>query len=784
MFSGRSQMMKIYSLLTLMISLCLVTGLTYFYWSSGLMNGENTSNLYQASTWVEDLQSTNTVERIERDLNRLNIRRAYKSFESLGTKIKDISSIPNLDSRFELESSSFQDTKKNFENVMGVAPSNKILRIFKDKLVKFNSFVSKNNWRTLTRMSTRMMSSMSQMRNSDYIEVSKMTRSFMKDIKIMKSVTDSSILTTGDKLIINKRLGSMKVELEMLSRKMSYLESLVKSTKSFKAQYNIWLDDLGPEISIAQLDSSRKNNIISMGLIGLSGVLLIMIMGISFVSKKELNKNKINEENFLVNYFKNQMIPPGIEFSEGSKDFRSRMAKNYNYIQKRMNFGVVFQTSLPFPAIMLDENLKLVWGNTLFSDEWNINKDQIEEENITWDYIHRFTNLEENDPIMDAVQNDLAGIYQIKVKGKSNKAMVPYEMYLNPVSHGKSKFVMVYFYPLKSMEQTITEQAKSIVEPVSYYLDLMLKGNVEKQQFEKVQDRFFEAGIDSVFDKFQALNDKTIDQRTILIQRIEKLDSKIKDYSEVIEIIGKFVNDGLMSSKKFSKTYSKLKGVIAEYGESNRVFSDYTESLSLSGQKLVLEFEKVLELNNENMKLVRDGIATKSGLEKLNDVFKKITASAEDTKYKVNQALDQLMVFSRTSNVEPQKLELTTQKIKGEVKTLDQNMSQLNKAIRAFDVLLMKQDMLSKDFSEKGDREELQKYFNETLRSMSRDINAINDEHRSLGQQIKDCEESMIQNFKVGHEAHKDQLNCFARLNIALNAETEPRQNHRPSLNN
>ena len=51
-------------------------------------------------------------------------------------------------------------------------------------------------------------------------------------------------------------------------------------------------------------------------------------------------------------------------------------------------------------------------------------KKKIEEDALSWDYVLRFTDLGDNDPLIEALQNDLAGIYQIRAKFNHGSGLV------------------------------------------------------------------------------------------------------------------------------------------------------------------------------------------------------------------------------------------------------------------------------------------------------------------------------------------------------------------------
>ena len=141
------------------------------------------------------------------------------------------------------------------------------------------------------------------------------------------------------------------------------------------------------------------------------------------------------------------------------------------YFEKRMSFGSIFQEALPLSAILLDKNLKVIWANNQFCDDWCISEEEIKKDYMSWDFLNKLTNIGNDDPVLEALKYNVAGIYQVKIKANDEAEVRPFEMFVSPTSYQGETRVMLFFYDLTNLEQTIQEQAKGILNPVKSSLE-------------------------------------------------------------------------------------------------------------------------------------------------------------------------------------------------------------------------------------------------------------------------------------------------------------------------
>jgi len=146
-------------------------------------------------------------------------------------------------------------------------------------------------------------------------------------------------------------------------------------------------------------------------------------------------------EKLILDTIKDSLLPIETKRNENfSPEFKNELDKYRDYVHKRMTYGSIFQEAMPFASILLDSNLNLVWGNSHFYSQWQLqNFNQDGDDSLTWDFLQRFTDLEDNSSMLSALRLSSAGVYKIQVKNYSMAKAIPYEMHVSPVDYDWTK---------------------------------------------------------------------------------------------------------------------------------------------------------------------------------------------------------------------------------------------------------------------------------------------------------------------------------------------------------
>ena len=672
-----------------------IAGTTYYFWNSGLANGHHVAIVYETSAWLDELQKNNYLNKIESQVKQGKVRMAYQGFDRLDKKVRDINRVKPLGQNYDSFRKDMAIVRDSMDKLVAFPEVSKIYHVLIGRLSKFDKFVTHNNWKTLSRTSSRILAKLNNLTGYSFPKIANINRIVFQDITIMKTVTDSSVLSKTDKRLINERLKVLRTEVVMLEKYIETLRSFLENSKNLKKSYHSWVKRIAPEISLEKTNLSKKSKEFSLLLLGLLSFSVILFFGSVLIYRRNIKQTRKQVEEYALDLVKNKILMTGPTFNDESDTFQQEFKKTHQYLHKRMSFGSMFQEAFPFAAVLLDSNLKVVWSNREFCDRWGISKTKLEGDSINWDYIGQLTNLGETDPVFDAMQGSLSGIYQIQVKAlQSTDRAAPYEMYVNPLEYLGQKRVMIFFYPLSSLEQTITDQAKSITAPIKKSLEALITRNFFGNALEKARDEFFSAGIDHLFDRFQALEESLRMERKGYLKEIERVEDEVEFYQKIFSDIQKWGLQMRHVREEYCRRLVDLKGGVITLSENVKTQYLNGENIITNAREVMGDCHKVIDVGNGLYENIQRGQKAIDGLGKLRDIFKKMTNSIEESRYKLHQSLDQVLIFNRMGKIEGEKLCQGVSKLKTDVKAFDATFEQLLKSIRTLDIVLSKMGMI------------------------------------------------------------------------------------------
>ncbi len=108
----------------------------------------------------------------------------------------------------------------------------------------------------------------------------------------------------------------------------------------------------------------------------------------------------------------------------------------------------------------------------------------------------------------------------------------PYEMFVSPVKNQGQKKIMLFFYPLLSMRETIQDQAVSIVNPIDKTLRLFMDDSFAAADKQQLRKEYEVGGIEGMLDMFEKFYGKKESEKAQLINKIEMLYSELEEAHE------------------------------------------------------------------------------------------------------------------------------------------------------------------------------------------------------------------------------------------------------------
>lgn len=760
-----SSVHKFFMFVGIIAVLCVGYGIKNF-WFDGSNNIENVARTYETAVKFNRVKEYQHVKKIGVLTSQDRAREAIKVADEFGKQIKSL----NLDvesDEYKQLFSSLMSSKKALVSMISSPELKKIISVLKTKVKAFRMFAERNYWRRLTRNSQRLETKLQRHPSKSpgyytYSRIRGLENSLKKDVIFMENITESSVLKAPDKTRILLRLKALKTELAMLGTYKKTLRSFSKTMSGLSINYEKWTKEIGPLITNKRLtlESSSRNALFA--LVGFMSFLLFSIAGSFYFLKKDRANNLLERERLTVSVLKNNVLPVEVKaVSEGTPEFQREIDKYREYIHKRMSFGAVFQDAMPFSSMLLDSNLNVVWANGHFYESWNLENKK--DDSLTWDYLQRFTNLGENDPIFEAIEHDIAGIYQIQVKPDSNKETAPFEMYVSPVEYAGQKRLMIIFYPLRTLEDTLTNQTKSIVGPVARSLDALANGQFDNEFQDKIASDFEVAGIDQIFSKFQQYNDLMTEQRDNLLMEITELDNQVADHLKSLSDVNEMTRFKEELKALISSNFKVAKGTIIKSVEMrNQIETLFRESMKTTKElykeqdDLIISSSRIQNVLGENEKAFNTVLGHK-------EEFKKIKSLVDDYRTRMVRTIEQTLIFNK--GMDPQ-FEQALDKIKLEVRGFDQTLKNFSQSVTTMDVCLSKVGMIL-ERTETPDLTEVRKRFD----SYRNFIETNMYDAQVIGQESEMIDETMVDALKNLFETFHEDTKLLKEIKFLVSDE-------------
>lgn len=676
-----------------MVLLMLVTlGSIFYFWKQGFIDGSRSQDLHEASFLLDSFASKEQFSEVKLLIEQENPKAAIQKIKSFEAELETIDKQVSVD-EFERLEKDLQVLKSASAKLIAFSKTDQVVSVFSKKLDSFSIYVKENHWKTLTRLSERVSSNISGHLNKK--KLSKLADSIINDFDSMTKITENSVLARKDKSQIISRITNLKIEMDMLKNYSDQKSKFLKDFSGTEKSLNRWIEKVSPAITLSKLEIQEVGRYYVMAMLGILLLISSIFFGSfifnSWFSKRESNKLEASLEKIVTDGFVGGDVG---QFKDLSQNFQKYAFKMSNYIDKRMSYGSIFQDSLPFSSILLDQNLKVVWSNQQFCSDWEINEDEIKKDYMSWDYLNKLTNIGSDDPVLEALKNNVAGIYQIQIKPHDEAEVRPFEMFVSPVKYKNEKRIMLFFYDLTNLEATISEQAKSIMNPVKQSLNLLRQGKFSSS--EQLEYEFKIADINDIYESFIQLNSQIIDRGQDSHEEIKQLSQTLNDYDRRLsEVV--VSNDENISIGK-----SNI--------EALKSFKENVIGLSELSQKLIRSSLKGTDVIHTNMAALNSAISkvdnTKEFMQEfvtsfpkfdeIKDQVKAEKIAIQDSRSKLGHEISQLsMLMKRTegsSGIE--KLTRTLDKMMTTFNEFNSRSEALDKKLAQLDIAISKTQMI------------------------------------------------------------------------------------------
>ncbi|MFZ4714516.1 MAG: hypothetical protein ACOYL6_12415 [Bacteriovoracaceae bacterium] len=712
------------------------------------MNTDSDAQVYESMALARDLKEAQGVEQIKTDVLRNNLPSAFLNFEKVEKNLNQIAQTKqSSDTDDELKRKG-AEIKESINKLTTYPSTTVLIQVLKEKIYKFQLFVVGNHWPTLARISDKMLQASHNLSPINFDANSRILRSLQADILSIREVSERSALSLENKALINLRLKSVEAELKMLSDFIDDQRSFLATHEKYKKSFEVWINSVIPELALRKNSISSYSKDFLQYLLGLGGACVFLI-GIGallsrYLTRKEdkegaLALKEMIEGHLIVNHYRgNPNFSPELD---------KVLSSYHHYFQKRMNLGLLFQESLPVPAIVIDSNYKISWANKSFIEAWDLDENDVRDEKLSWDFVKRFTNLDSLDPVSSALKEKVAGIFDIKLQTTLNGNFVPYEMFVTPVDSNSGNKAVAYFYPMTKHAEAIESILNELIEPIDESIIHLLNGGIPANQADFLHSKFKENRVSPTFEKLMQLNSVIQNTNDSYLSRIRELEKNMEDQIQEVQEANFQKLELLKYNKSLQLKMKSLRDHVIKQSEEFHSFGEKLEHLQVASTVLTNDSLAMKSMNDEMLRGLKEHSAPIMEMVKVKDAFKGLKDELMLSRNKVMSYFDQVQMFERTQNLlDQERLGQLMNRLKREMIELDKNLMATDKRMRDLDVHLSKAEILTVDVVNKVRAHAPN--LNEKGQQVREDIALVFDECRELSSEIGRLEIIMIHDFE------------------------------------
>ena len=750
MFVKIGRVLQAYYLLSLFSLIFGIGIIITYYWSSGLLNGQKMSAIYEASIWLDQLKENSYLQRVEGKVREGEIRAAYNILQQLKRKISDINRVQSQEDSYKAIEVDVKSAYQSINELLLLPDISKIFQSFIGKVLKFEKFVADNNWKTLARTTSRILVKLNNLGDYSLEKIEKLSSDISSDINLIDKVSKSSIIFHTDKKIIHERLRLLKSEIFVLSKYTNNLKSFLINSKKLESSYKNWHKQVTPLIDIEKTKIIKKANFFTICLFLLLGMASIFVLISVFIFRKNSRVVMDQMEDYALDVIKNRLLAKKLIFNGESTAFQEEFKRSYRYIHRYMSLGNIFDKALPFGAVLLDSNLNISWANNEFYQSWNISEKRRSQGVIEWKYIHRLTNLGDSDPVFDGIQNLIGGTYQIKNKAIEAEPSSLFEMHVSPIEYSAQRWVMVFFYPLSSMHNAITEQAKSIIKPVKSSLKFLPQLDFTNNNWENMQEEFAEVGAEELFYEFKGCWKILKDDRRRYLNEVVDMERQLSSLHEVFNKVFKLNIQANGIQGKSQSCILELKKDIISLSDNFKTGYVNECNIISHAQSVVRDYGEVISVANDFEENIDRGLKACLGLEKIQVIFSGLAKSFEDHHCKIYESVNQLLILNRTNKYD--NLEKVVLDLRSNIKVFDEIFKQFLKSSRVLEIVISKMNIvIDKDLMESNGRRLAKERSN--FDTSFKEFQALIANHKVISSNITGFEEKLVDDLRDMYKA-------------------------------
>lgn len=635
---------------------------------------------------LDTLTRSNPFRTISDALGDVKTGEAEKQIQSLQQSIRKLETTLHISPEPMLMKTieKFQESVQ--ENASFSHPP-ELLNTLSEKATSLRQLSQSRNWRNLTAYSVRLEGRLRGLRQSGQTN-SLQVRYAESDIASMERLTRTSSLDESNKQEVLRRLEGLRQEISMLSdvhvagRKYQGLEAEGREGLAR------WLGRARLAASALKTASERRLQGAVQELWIVGSFVLLVWAGLTFLWSSALRAQRFSQDQGILEVLREGVMNQSDSWRQHIGEARiDEVERTIRLAKKRMSLGDDVQHSLPFAALLINSQGKIIWSNSALSDEFHLDHEAVMEEDFSWEQIRRRLTGVPADAVEYALNAHEGGTWQIQAEVEKGVCL-PYEMHISPVvGKGQDHKVLVVFYSMVMMREAITDQARLVASPMRAAIQVLENGTWSEETETRLAPLWSAAGLGDDWSRLSQALHRLDGSRRELLAQVEQQENTVHDQAKMIQELEMGIDRRLGTIKDQIHSLKELRdGLISIDGQSLEMLQGHAAVVAEARA-----FMKRTEIMRENMKSVMDR------LHSTKDAVANLERHKQDYKFDKQEIAESKMELMKTHNRFLGSLpsmssatETLAASMKDQLLRLDEGLSHLDSRLGQIDVQITK----------------------------------------------------------------------------------------------
>jgi hypothetical protein len=586
---------KIFASLVLTLVIPLVLSILYLQHLSGLFERQ-TLRSGEGEALLNQVKQTDFVAEYYTQLHKMQFQLATEK------ALKFKRDITQVEDHFGVQLTAYKEFIEKLvlkaNNLSSTSDLKDLHRSLYLKLSELHVYVKSKNWSNLTRLTKNQIEKFQSILDVSKIEhrsnSSGEIEKILKTINGFEGTLKRSSLKLKESDPVWSHFSKLKAEAEMWDQSFPAWVKSVQSREidsKEQRQHKVILAEIVSESSAHILGKMKYLTFILF-------IQILLVVFVAFVFMKILNSSlltmakqkKQSFSNFLDLLLRPQLDEAHQEFSL-SPDHKNKVTEILRdlFIQKNL------KQKLALPVLVIDKNLKIIWKNQsalehfYFMFKGSQCSETLGDSIYLSDFKSYFVGLEKDQ--MMHIFTEQNQVYQIQLKIIINGIEIPFEMQTFGMNDLDGQGLVLVFYPLTSIQETIEEQTKLLLLPLKKAFKYLVSNDAGddwisqsrdwskydlQSEWKKLKQYIYEHKIreNELSEKIQSLEDQVSDLLKIQVDKDEFIESVLRDSTTVImhyRELKKVLRVAFLQLESFQKSYEEYISLNSQISKKNEI---------------------------------------------------------------------------------------------------------------------------------------------------------------------------------------------------------------------